>query len=337
MMENTFLTEFLDSEAACGGISSERILEHFSQKYMSVPYQNHILFIFNHDRAFANRNHTIELHKKNNGIVPWHIYHYIVITYCYSGQMVLHIDEQIVTLKEGDLLIMDRHVPHKVEPTGPHDLGVNIILSDRYFSAAFTNRLARNSLLRQFFFELMQVQGSHIHYLIIHTGDDLLTKQCIDCILTETFHPRFGNDDIVDNFIMILLTHLERLEERQTNLVVKGSRNAELADDILLYIHRNYKNGNLSEMCSHFGYESSYASKVIKAQTGKTFKELVNDRRMKVAYQLLKKENIPVYEIAEAVGITNLTTFYKRFEACYGKTPKAMRDAFQQEENRQTA
>lgn len=46
---------------------------------------------------------------------------------------------------------------------------------------------------------------------------------------------------------------------------------------------------------------------------------------------------MPVYEIADAVGISNLTTFCKRFEACYGKTPKAMRDAFQQGENRQTA
>lgn len=137
----------------------------------------------------------------------------------------------------------------------------------------------------------MKVSLSHLRHLIVHSADDLLTEQSIDSILTDTFHPRFGNDDIVDNFIMILLTHLERLEERRPNLVIKGSRNAELADDLLLYIHRNYKNGNLSEMCSHFGYESSCASKAIKAQTGKTFKELVNDRRMKVVCQLLKKEN----------------------------------------------
>lgn len=133
--------------------------------------------------------------------------------------------------------------------------------------------------------ELMSRQKAHTHYFVIHTHEDELTKSCINHILCENFDPKTGSDDI------------------------------------LQYIQNNYKSGNLNEMCSHFGYEASYASRIVRKFTGKTFKELVNEECMKQALILLKNMEMPVSEIAQEVGINNLTMFYKRFEAYTGKTP----------------
>lgn len=47
---------------------------------------------------------------------------------------------------------------------------------------------------------------------------------------------------------------------------------------------------------------------------------------MQAALSLVQNPDVPIYEIADAVGISNLTTFYKRFQAYTGMTPKQYRD-----------
>ena len=77
---------------------------------------------------------------------------------------------------------------------------------------------------------------------------------------------------------------------------------------------------------SRLRYDVSYVSKLIKQITGHTFKELVNEERMKRSLALIQNKQIPIYEIAQSVGISNLATFYKRFQHYTGKTPKQYRD-----------
>ncbi len=79
-------------------------------------------------------------------------------------------------------------------------------------------------------------------------------------------------------------------------------------------------------MCQHFGYDPSYTSKLIKKFAGKTFKQMVNEERMKKAMILLQNKELPVYEIAQEVGIHNLTSFYKRFHEYSGYTPQEYRN-----------
>ena len=79
-------------------------------------------------------------------------------------------------------------------------------------------------------------------------------------------------------------------------------------------------------MCMHFGYDPSYTSKLIKQFSGKTFKQLVNEERMKKAIILLQNKQLPIYEIANEVGIHNLTSFYKRFQEYTGYTPQDYRN-----------
>ena len=64
------------------------------------------MFIFHHEREFENKNHIISLHQRNSGRVPMHIFHYIVITYVYSGTMIITVENDTVTLNAGDVIIL---------------------------------------------------------------------------------------------------------------------------------------------------------------------------------------------------------------------------------------
>ena len=320
------LEKLINSPLTSSHLNDEEILNHFKNKFSVVPYNKEYMFIFSHERDFQNKNHIISLHKRNSGYVPMHIFHYIVLTYVYSGTFVMTVEDQTITLFEGDIIILDRHVPHSVAPTSNNDLAINIILGDHYFSSRFINKLSNDQLISQFMNELMNHKHSHIHYLFFHTHKDFMLKNCIQSILCEYFDPKVSSDDIIDNYIMILLTHLARLEQYNTNLSVSMFKNQDLLNDIMKYIQNNYKDGNLKNMCFQFGYDPSYTSKLIKKFSGKTFKQLVNEERMKKAMILLKNESLPIYEIANEVGMNNLTSFYKKFQEYFGCTPQKYRN-----------
>ena len=320
------LEQLLSSPLAFSNTSDEELLEHFQQKFDMVSYADEQMFVFHHDRQFQNRNHMITLHERSSGRVPMHIFHYIVMTYVYEGSLQVRVEEQNVTLHEGDIMILDKHVPHSVEATSEHDLGINIILHEHYFSNKFVNQLPNDQLITRFMRELMNHQHTHNHYLLFYTKKDALLKNCIQNMLCEHFDPMTCSDDIIDNYIMILITHLARKGQYNTNLSVSLFQNEQLMNSIMNYIQQHYQDGNLTHMCKSFGYDASYTSKLIKRFSGKTIKQLVNDERMKKAVILLQNKQLAIYEIAQQVGIHNLTAFYQRFQSYTGVTPQQYRN-----------
>lgn len=319
------LDRYIQSDATLSRHDSADILDHFQKKYNSIAMDNDIMFIFDHSRNFNERNHIIQIHPRNNGRVPQHIYHYIVMTYCYMGELVFKIDNKHIALSQGDMIIFDRHVPHAVKACTEQDMGVNIILSDHYFLKKTTHARSDEKLVEGFFMELMNQQKPHTHYLILHAQQDDLMRSCIRNILCEYADPGPGSPSIIDSCIQIILADAVRLKQIQSNMSENEYRQQAVIHDIVRYIQDNYRSGNLNELCEHFGYETSYASRLIKQQTGKNFKSLVNEERMKQAARILANQEMPIYMVSDLVGISNLTTFYKRFQEYSGMTPQQYR------------
>lgn len=69
----------------------------------------------------------------------------------------------------------------------------------------------------------------------------------------------------------------------------------------------------------------SRLSACITFHTGKTPHAMVTDRRLDRARPLLYKTNMPIAEIAEAVGFSSERTFYRNFKETYNKTPLEFR------------
>lgn len=319
---------FLYSEQTLNTATEEEVFTHFKAKHEVIYNNDDYIFVFNQNREFKGKNHLIEIHKRNASKIPTHIYNYIVMMYIYIGSFTITVENETIILGKGDLIIFDRHVPYSVEKSSSNDLGVNIILNDTYFPRKFINSLPNDKLISKFLLELMNDKNKHNHYLLFQTNKDELTKNCIQNILCEYCEPDVCSDELIDNFIMVLITHLVRKFQYNTNLSIDMFRNQQLMDDILNYIHHHYVEGNLEKMCIEFGYVPSYTSKLIRRFSGKTFKQLVNDERMKKTSILLYNKNLPIYEIAEDVGIKNLTAFYKRFQEYAGCTPQEYRNRY---------
>ena len=96
---------------------------------------------------------------------------------------------------------------------------------------------------------------------------------------------------------------------------------------MLRYIEENYRTGTLTEIADQLHYDLCWFSREIKRSTGKTFKELLQEKRLTQAAYLLKHTTLHVDEVGDAVGYSNLSYFHRIFQKKYGFTPKKYRDS----------
>lgn len=303
--------------------TDEEVVEHFIERYSRIDYCGRKVFLFGQGREFADRRHIIGFHGVNSATIPEHIYSYVLITYCCEGTFRINVDGEDVVLEAGDCIVMDRHVPHAVEPTGPHDVTVNFILAEEFFEGRLLDGMA--DLASPFATELMSTGANHRQWRIYHTSQDEFVRTCVDRILCERLEPDMTSPYLIDFFLAALLTHLLRTYEPKGGLDDVAWERAELTATIRQYVSLHYQEGNLQKMATDLGYERTYLSKFVRQATGSTFKQLVNTERMRRAALLLRGTSQPIYEIAEQVGLANLTSFYQRFREYAGCTPQEYR------------
>lgn len=302
----------------------EEIHEHISQKYELIDYMGREVFLFDQSRDFSDHRHIVAFHETCSPPVPEHILSYVLITYCLSGSFPIVVDGKPATLAPGECVVLDRHVPHSVSTTGADDIGLNIILAEEFFQGFMLDGIA--DLASPFATQLTTVGESHDDWRLYHSSQDETLRVCVERVLCEALEPDMSSPYLINFFLAAVLTHLMRTYEPHGQLDDVAWERSELVGRVREYISLHYKEGNLTQMATDLGYERTYLSKFIRASTGQTFKQLVNEERMRHAALLLRGSNGPIYQIAEAVGLANLTSFYKRFREYSGVTPQAYRE-----------
>lgn len=300
----------------------EEIVEHLNEKYDLISHHGREVYLFTNERSFGNKKHIASFHIGPCGATPEHIYQYVLLTYCYRGVFPMTLDGTPVTLHEGDCLIADRHCPHAVDELGPGNLAVNIVLNDRFFEKRMLADL--NRLGSSFGLALATHGADHAGWRVYH-ATDALSRSCIDLLLCEHLDDHVGSDDIIDDLCAALITHLIRSNEPDIASQESIKKDSELVGRIHEYVAQHYREGRLSALADELGYDTSYLSAYIKRETARTFKQLVNEERMRHAIRMLRNSQEPIYKIAHDVGISNLTQFYRRFHEYAGMTPQEYR------------
>lgn len=110
-------------------------------------------------------------------------------------------------------------------------------------------------------------------------------------------------------------------EVRNANRESYGERQAVLS---LEYIEQHFADCDFSmaAMCEKLAISVSYFSAAFKDYTGKTFIEVLTDRRIQEAKLLLQNSSLKTYEVAERCGYRDSSYFSTLFKKCCGMTPK---------------
>ncbi len=115
--------------------------------------------------------------------------------------------------------------------------------------------------------------------------------------------------------------------ERTLVLEEKKKTNASLSDKAKEIIERNYMNQDLSLgfVSNEIAVSPNYLSAIIKKETGSTFIDLLSQKRIEVAKELLLDNDMKIREIAEKCGYSDQHYFSYCFKKYTGISPNACR------------
>ena len=107
-----------------------------------------------------------------------------------------------------------------------------------------------------------------------------------------------------------------------------NSKDSEFVCSVRHYIRDNLSDPNLSRVniANAIHLTPDYLSFTFHKEFGTTLTSYITSVRMDHAKSLLKKSNASIAEIAEQVGIPNLSYFYRQFKKVTGKTPQQYRE-----------
>ena len=82
----------------------------------------------------------------------------------------------------------------------------------------------------------------------------------------------------------------------------------------------------MDRIACHFTYHPNNISSLLHRELGKTFSEIVLEKRMDRAVILQRGTTLSIVEISVILGCSNNSNFYKAFHGYYGKTPREFVD-----------
>lgn len=254
---------------------------------------------------------------------PRHSHNYVEIMYMCKGKTVHRINgDACVTLREGELLFLNRHASHAIQRAGVGDIAVNFIILPQFFDEAF-QLMGMDNVLAQFLLGELQAGGAAVSHLHFKARDVLPVQNLIENMIWTTVNAQPGMQR-VNQVTMGLLLMLLMQYTGCIDMPVSGA-GSPLVVAALREIETNYRTASLSGVAAAHHVSLSYLSTEIKRATGSTFKQLLCQKRLDAAARMLRETRLPVQEICAAVGYDNTSYFHRLFRTQYGITPKEYR------------
>ena len=251
---------------------------------------------------------------------PEHTHDYVELIYMCQGSTTHIVEGKEIKLCEGELLFLGQGIHHSIKKAEQNDIAVNFIILPHFFGDTLYAMGENESPIKRFFVNCLcgNDSNSYLHFNVSDVTEvQNLMENLILIVMSDTPNKRKQLQMSMALIFMQLIAHTDKLI-------------AELNEDtalfkILDYIETNYINGNLSEASQIFHYEISWLSREILKKTGKTFTQLMQEKRLSQAAFLLKNTNKNFTDISVAVGYENTSYFHKMFTLNFNMSPKEFR------------
>lgn len=275
-------------------------------------------YFFDRGPIFISKHHRF-------ADMPLHMHTFIELNYVNSGECIQLLNGEEVRLKQGQICLLDKDIPHCIPALGENDIVVNIIMKKETFSMSFLGKLSSKGIVSNFIANAMSESQNHDRYLLFHSEENENIQYMIKNMLCEYFDPQDYSMEMVNYYLPILFTELMRVYKLDKNFEMDQTSNKTTIVDILQFIEKNYKICTLTGLAETFNFNPNYLGNMLKEKTGKTFLELVQTQKMTESEALLKNTDKSIEEIAVQVGYDSLSFFYRKFKEYYGETPSKYR------------
>ncbi len=267
-------------------------------------------------KQISLRPHTRFIH------FPKHNHDYVEMVYMVKGETTHIVNGNRLTLHAGELLILGQNALQEILPAGKGDLAVNFIVRPAFFSGTLPFLGDEETPLKSFILNTLCGTGE-VGYLYYQVSDVLPIQNLIENLLWTLINEVPNRRGINQMTMGLLFTQMLNYTDR---LSFPTAEQGTLVS-LLRYIEEHYSDGSLQEAAAQYHFELTALSRLIKRSTGKTYTELVQEKRLSQAAWLLKNTEKKVDEVARSVGYENLSYFHRIFAARFHCSPRRFRIA----------
>ena len=212
----------------------------------------------------------------------------------------------------------------KVEPIPGVSFAKYTVLA---FHPDLLNRTSLGKNISRYeFFDYTSNEALHLSAAEVNIFRDVLSM-----IKQELQHPidKHSRELIVSN-IELLLNYCLRFYDRQfiTREEINHSVVKKFISLLDEYITRKAEREGLPTV-AYFAdkccYSTKYFGELVKTETGKTAKSMINDRLLTASRQLLDDETLSITQVSQRLGFEYPQHFIRFFKAQTGKTPSEYR------------
>lgn len=254
---------------------------------------------------------------------PRHTHNYIEVIYMCAGSTHHVIDGEDITLRQGELLFLNQKAKQEIYPAGREDIAVNFIVLPEFFDYGLKMMEVEENQLRDFIVDCLKGENEASGYLHFKVSEVLPVQNLLENLIWTIWNrqpnKRSINQVTMGLLFLQLMNHMDKLETNQ------NSERQKLAITVLSYIEEHYRDGELSELAERLHYDISWLSKEIRKCTGRTYTELVQNKRLNQAAYLLCNTGLSVMDVSFACGYENISYFHRIFQDRYGTTPRKYR------------
>lgn len=260
---------------------------------------------------------------------PGHTHNYVEMVYMCSGKTKHIINQNEVILEKGELLLLSQNALQEIFPAGENDIAVNFIILPQFFDVAINLMGEEKNDLRDFLINTLRNENSSGGYLHFKVSDIIPIQNLIENLIWTLANHQVNKRSI--NQITMGLLFLQLANHTETLSTNEGVSNQNLMFKVMRYIEENYVRGSLSEAAELLNCNEYWLSRYIKKEMGKTFTELIQQKRLNQAGFLLRTTSVKVIDICQSVGYENASYFHRIFREYYGVSPhkyRANKDTF---------
>ena len=252
---------------------------------------------------------------------PFHRQEFFFIDYAY------HLDYNALSSKYNNLITVHEGDCYIGQPFSGYALkgdsrDVDIIMIGVHIKkeAFFREYLPALSMDADMFRFFLDPQTDKFSDEFIHLSFEKTSpvRSLLEMLVIEYADKTEDTQQILKPMVLALFMHIAR----RYHLEKPAPGAASLSENIIRYINSHPESVTLKDIAAHFSYHPNYISSLLHKELGKTFSEIVLEKRMDRAVILLKGTTLSIEEISSMLGYSNTSNFYKAFKEYYGETPR---------------
>ena len=251
---------------------------------------------------------------------PFHRQDFFFVNYAYRQNydaLSARFDTQI-TIRENECYISQPYGGYALRGQSDTDIVIiGVLIRKEAFFREYLHVLSSDAALFRFFLE---PQKDRFSDEFIHLSFDAHhpVRRLLELMVIEYANRTDDTQTILKPMLLTLLLHITR-RYRMENAVMTEKT---LPEEIVQYITDHMEKVSLADIGKAFSYHPTYISSLLHKETGKTFSQILLEKRMERAVILLRNTTLSIEEIAALIGYSDHSNFYKAFKDFYGMTPR---------------